>query len=322
MCTHPDLRYQAVSIAQTRIILATVVVALAAIAGTPRVLHAQGAADSAEVRNYVEAYQRTWNTRDAAALAALFAEDADLVMYNLPAAEGRNAIEAWWRAYFEVQEEGRSGRFEVSAVKLVAPNAAVVDVRSTTGRAGPEGKVLDARRARGTWLLRKRAGNWLIAAMRGYPTEDDAVELNASRAAAEELRPQIRAFVAAYEDAFNRKDAEALTAFYRNDADIIVRELPVVRGAQAIEHWWETYFSQPRSYRALMVVDGIRMITEDVALLNVIGTGAVDERSDQVEAVRTARATWILSREGGEWRITTLRVLPSEPDRVIRASSR
>ena len=157
--------------------------------------------------------------------------------------------------------------------------------------------------------------------MRAMPTEEDEVELNPSLEAAEDLRPQIRAFVGTYEDAFNRHDAEALSALYRNDADLVVRESPTVRGAKAIEDWWRTYFRQPRPYYALMVIEKIRMITDDVALLNVIGTGAPFEHTDQVEPVRTARATWVLARADGEWRIVALRVLPSEPDRVIRRSS-
>ncbi len=293
-----------------------VVVSLA----VPGTATGQAPADSVTLLNYVEEYQTVWNTRDPARVAAFFTEDADLVMGNQPPAEGRDAIEGWWRAYFEVQEQGRGGRFDVTSLKLLGPTAALVDITSTTGAADTAHEALVTRKARGTWLLRKRGDGWLIAAMRGLPSEGDEVELNPSQEDAEELRPQIRAFVGAYEDAFNRHDADALSAFYGSDADIVVRELPAVRGIEAIRAWWRTYFSQPRPYYALMVIREIKMITDDVALLNVIGTGAPYEHTTEVEPVRTARATWVVARTDGEWRIVALRVLPSEPDRVIRAS--
>jgi ketosteroid isomerase-like protein len=97
--------------------------------------------------------------------------------------------------------------------------------------------------------------------------------------------PNIRAFVAAYEDALNRHDPEGLSALYREDADII-------------------------------------MMADDVALLNVIGTRATLEATDQLVPTRETRATWVLRREDGKWLIAALRVLPSENDRVIRVSGR
>lgn len=278
--------------------------------------------DSTAILNYVGEYQRTWNTRDAAGVAAFFTEDADLVMGNMPAAQGRMAIQDWWRQYFDAQEPGRQGTFDVTSLKVLGPGVAIVDVKSTTGGTGRSNEPLVSRYARGTWLVARRDGRWQIAAMRGLPTEEDEVELNPSEAAALDLRPHIRAFVAAYEDAFNRHDPDALSALFSSDADMVIRELPAVRGIQAIRDYWSTYFTEPRPYYALMVIDQIRMVSADVALVNVIGTGAPFEHTAQVEALRTARGTWILTRANGEWRMASLRVLPSEADRVIRTSTR
>jgi len=69
-------------------------------------------------------------------------------------------------------------------------------------------------------------------------------------------------------------------------------------------------------------VEEIRMMADDVALLNIIGTGAALEATDQLAPTRQARATWVLLREDGEWIIAALRVLPSEDDHVIRESGR
>lgn len=301
--------------------LALTILASNGVAAGSAPLQAQEAATMSELREYVEAYQRTWNTRNTSALGAFFAEDADMVMYNQPRVQGRRAIEESWQSYFAMQEAERRGTFDVTSMKILAPGVAVVDVASTTA-GSPGGMDLVTRRARGTWLLKKAAGNWQISALRGFPIEPDSVELNVSREAVESLRPQIRAFVATYEQVFNRHDPEGLSALYRDDADIVVREQAAVRGIQAIRDWWRGYFGQPRPYQALMIIEQIRMITDDVALLNVLGTGAVSGPSELQESVRVARATWILKRENGHWLIATLRILPSEADRVIRASSR
>jgi uncharacterized protein (TIGR02246 family) len=301
--------------------LTLTILASSSLAGFPAPLMGQEAAALSELPDYVEAYQRTWNSRNTSALGVFFAEDADLVMYNQPRVQGRRAIEDMWRSYFEVQEAERRGTFDVTSMKMLAPGVAVLDVASTTaGLRG--GRDLVTRRARGTWLLKKDTGNWQIWAMRGFPVEPDSVELNASREAVDALRPQVRAFVARYEQLFNRHDAEGLSALYLDDADMVVREQAAVRGVQAIRDWWRTYFSQPRPYRALIIIEQIRMITDDVALLNIVGTDAGSDLSEPQESVRVARTTWILSRENGHWLIATLRVLPSEADRVIRASSR
>jgi uncharacterized protein (TIGR02246 family) len=295
--------------------LAATVLALLA----PYPARGQAGADSAGILAFVDAYRTTWNTHDAGALASLFDQDADLVMYDRPGVAGRDAIESWWRRYFEVQEAGRRLGLEVTASRLLAADAAILDVHTTTSGPGPAAGGEPDRHARGTWVLRRHAGSWRIVAMRGQPTEDDDVELSPSMEDAESMRPRIRAVVASFEDAFNRHDVEALAALFRSDADVIVRNGPPVRGAPAMRESWETYFGQPRPYQALIVIDRIHMVTDDVALLNVVATGTVPGPADRLEPVRTARGTWVLTREAGEWRIAALRVLPSESDRVIRS---
>ncbi len=271
--------------------------------------------DLAPLQEYVEAYDKAWDTHNPTALAAFFSEDSDMVFGSAPGVHGQKAIEAWWRTYFDAQEPDRLISIRLTSARHLTPLVAVVNVETTTG-----GGTLPARDTRGTWLLRQQDGQWQIAAMRGLPTESDQVKLKASQEAAEALRPQIRAFVAAYEDTFNRHDTDALAAFYRQDAEIIVRNDAIVQGGQSILDWWRQYFSQPRPYRALMIIEEIRMIESDVALLNVIGTGAPNNATIQPNSVRYARATWLLVREEGRWLIAALRVLPSDFDQITRAT--
>lgn len=297
----------------------TAIIALGILAtALPEVVAAQAEGDSATLREHVKNYQSAMSTHDSTVVAAFFAEDADLVPGNLPALHGRAAIEVWWRLYFERTEAERRGTFDVASMRFLTPEIALVNLAITSGGTGVRGEALQERKTRGTWLLRRHDKQWLIEAARILPTEKDRVELLPSLEAAESLRPELRAFVAEYEDTFNRHDPEALGAFYRNDADIIVREGPIIHGGQAIRKWWLDYFSEPRPYRALLIIEEIRMMADNVAIIDFTATGARSEAMEQLQPVRRARATWVVIREDGDWLIAALRVLPSEDDRVVR----
>lgn len=285
---------------------------------------AQTAADSAALRGHIDAYKTAWNSHDASALSAFFNDRADLVMGNQPEAVGRQAIETWWRDYFSNQEPERRLTLDVQSVRFVAPDVAVVNVTTTTGGRDQNGRALLSRRFRGAWVVHRQRGEWLISAMRGEPTEQDQVVLNEAPAVTEELRPEIRAFVDAYEDAFNSHVASAVSAFYGDDADIIVRNGPVTHGREAIQAWWRTYFAEPRPYRAVYIIDDIRLVTSDVALINFTVTGAAVGPTAQPVPARYTRATWLLLRGGADdgWLITAVWVLPSREDDIIRASGR
>jgi uncharacterized protein (TIGR02246 family) len=282
---------------------------------SPTEVKAQEAIDSAGFKKLVFNYQNVWNTHNPAGVANFFTEEADMVFGNLPAAKGRKEIEASWQNYFNRLENERRGWFDITFIKVLSPVTAIIDILSTTGIAGDTSTF---RKARGTWLVYLNENNWLISAMRGLPTTEGHVDLIASMETTVLLRPQIRAFVADYENAFNEHKSKELSQFYRADADILIREQPKIHGIHAIEEWWRTYFSQPRPYRALFIIDEIRLISEDVALLNIIATGVGLEITEHLVPARQARGTWILLREDRKWLISALRVLPSEYDRVIR----
>jgi uncharacterized protein (TIGR02246 family) len=286
------------------------------------VISAQTVEDSVAVGRFIDAYRTAWDTHDPSAVAAFFAEGADFVMGNQPGAVGRRAIEDWWSDYFSVQEPERHLTLDVHSVRFVATDVAVVNVTTTTGGQDPRSGELLARRFRGAWVVQRQGAGWLISAMRGVPTQQDRVVLNESPAAAEELRPEIRAFIDAYEDAFNSHDPAAVSKFYRNDADLIVRNGPVTQGRQAIEVWWTSHFAETRPYRAILIAKDIRMLTPTVALVNLVATGATAAVAPPGAPVRYARETWLLARGHEGWLIAALWVLPSEDDRIVRQSGR
>jgi len=136
---------------------------------------AQDTTDSAAVRKRVDAYQRVWNNHDAPALAGFFTEDADMIMGNRPASHGRQAIQEWWRDYFARQEPERRATFAVTSLRIIAGDACLLNLVSTTGGRDAQGQELLARKARGTWVLVRQNGKWFISALRGMPTEGDRI---------------------------------------------------------------------------------------------------------------------------------------------------
>ena len=300
--------------------MALVVTALSATA--PSMAVAQVTPDTAAIRTRIAGYLEAWNARDVKGLGSLFAADADFAMGNRARVHGRTAIEGWWRDYFRQQEPERRLRLDIRALRRLATDAAIMSVTSITGGVDADGRELPERRFRGVSLWHRDGDEWRIAAMRGLPLEDDEVVLNGSVEAWETLRPDIRGFVAAYEEALDTQDPEAVSGFYRDGAELMVRDSPTVSGRPAIHAWWRSYFDQARPYRALLIIENIRVITPRVALVNVIGSGALPQRADAAaQAVRYTRATWVLTREDDGWKIAELLVLPSEFDEIVRAGA-
>jgi uncharacterized protein (TIGR02246 family) len=154
---------------------AAIITTIVVFAVFPSRIAAETYEDSTSVYKQIERYQVIWNTHDAAALAELFAEDADFIMGNQPLIRGRKAIQNWWWNYFKRQETERRLIIIVNSVRIISTDVAVANVATTTGGQDDQGKELLARKARGTWVLHRQNGKWLIIAMRGMPTEKDQI---------------------------------------------------------------------------------------------------------------------------------------------------
>jgi uncharacterized protein (TIGR02246 family) len=141
--------------------------------------------DSTEILAQVNEYQNIWNTHNAAALVLFFTEDADFIMGNMPLVIGRKGIQNWWQNYFNRQKPGRRLTIHVNSLRIIAPDVALINLETTTGRKDNQDKELTKRKARGTWVLHQQNGNWLIVAMRGMPTEGDQIIRNIEKPAFE-----------------------------------------------------------------------------------------------------------------------------------------
>ena len=145
---------------------------------------AQTVEDSASVYKFVQEYQRTFNTRDTAALSEFFTEDADVLVGNLLKARGRQAIENLWRNYwrskFNRQEPGRRGTFKINSLRKITDDVALINLLSVTGGQDSLGAELRTRKARGTWVVHRLKDEWLIASIFMLPAETDSVILRTS----------------------------------------------------------------------------------------------------------------------------------------------
>jgi uncharacterized protein (TIGR02246 family) len=123
------------------------------------------------LRTIVQTFQDVWATHDAARLTELFTDDADQIMGNGPASVGRPAIRRWWEARFAGMEQGRSITLTVSSVRLISPDAGVINTVAVSGGRDPQGQPLPSNTDRGSWVVVNRAGQWRIAALRVYDAE-------------------------------------------------------------------------------------------------------------------------------------------------------
>lgn len=114
---------------------------------------------------------------------------------------------------------------------------------------------------------------------------------------------QIEDEVAAYVEAFNAKDAEALSQHWA-DSGVYVRPADGERlaGREAIRKEFEATFAQAPDAVLTVKVDAIRFVTSDVA----IEEGSAEVTSPDAEPTRSGY-TAVHVKRGGQWQIDSIR---------------
>src|SRR5436305_561058 len=75
----------------------------------------------------------------------------------------------------------------------------------------------------------------------------------------------------AFQTAWNAHDAVAVSALFTPDADQLMGDGPVTQGKNAVQQWWRDRFAaMPKGTSIVLTVRSVRVITPDVALLNVL----------------------------------------------------
>jgi uncharacterized protein (TIGR02246 family) len=141
------------------------VVVLLALACAGSTLSAQGrAADEAAIRAQAAAVENATNKRDAVALAALMTPDGDEVFMDGPRNTGQAAIRKSLEAAFVTWSPAMRFTLTVTGSRFLGQDVAIVDAE---GRY-TEGAV---RTNRAIWVMVRRDGKWLFAAVRVYPPQ-------------------------------------------------------------------------------------------------------------------------------------------------------
>jgi uncharacterized protein (TIGR02246 family) len=131
----------------------------------------------AALNQIVEALRQAWNTHDARAFAAVFAEDADFTNVFGIAAKGRPRIEETHAAIFSTVFKDSRWTEADTRVRLLRGDVAMVDVRwEVNGSLDPEGKPWPNRRGLMNFVATQERGRWSIAAFHNQdlPTAERA----------------------------------------------------------------------------------------------------------------------------------------------------
>ena len=129
-------------------------------------------AEATRPQALVEGFIRAWNARDARALGALFAEDADYVTAKGNWMKGR----AWIEGQLERALAGRlKGTMMVetnTTIRLVRPDIAVMHFEwEVSGEVGPDGKPLITRHGIMQIVAVAQGGAWKILSAQDTATK-------------------------------------------------------------------------------------------------------------------------------------------------------
>lgn len=121
------------------------------------------------LRANTEAFEKAFNAGDAKALAALFAEKAEVVDEDGNFIEGRAEVEARFTETFKAFPKA-SNVVEITALRLLTPDVAVEDGYATV-TLDPK---LPPSRSPYSVVHIKRDGKWLFGSVRDFPEEVEA----------------------------------------------------------------------------------------------------------------------------------------------------
>jgi len=123
--------------------------------------------DEQAITALVAAREAAWNAGDTAAYAQLLTEDCDLVSATGRAARGREALLKLYAEQHANAYAGARTRTTVETVRMLGKDAAIAD--AAYALEGGPGALQAIRRGRLTFVVRRDAGRWRIAAIRTIP---------------------------------------------------------------------------------------------------------------------------------------------------------
>lgn len=237
------------------------------------------------VQDLADQWVQAYNRHDAAALGALYTEDARLMMHGSPTIAGRGSIESFWAGDFE---EGNpltllTVTHSVDGTDMILVHGDYKVVDREDGRQLGFGRFAHIWTSDGAneWRLDRDLWNQPYE-----PYDPEAVEMD------------IQAQADRWTEAYNRHDAESLAGVYAEDARLMMHGAPTINGRDDIGAFWAEDFEEDNPLTVLTVthaVDGVDMIL-------VHGNYEVVNREDgrRLGFGRFAH-TWF--EVDGEWRL-------------------
>ncbi|MGH3439361.1 MAG: SgcJ/EcaC family oxidoreductase [Sciscionella sp.] len=125
------------------------------------------AEDEAAIQAVLVDSYRAWEAGDAEGMVANYTEDATAIMPG-SLRDGRDVIRKNMSLAFQGPLKGSSTDNTQLSLRFLGSDAAIVISRSGILFAG-DTEVPDAGKVNATWVLEKRAGQWLIAAYHNSP---------------------------------------------------------------------------------------------------------------------------------------------------------
>lgn len=133
------------------------------------------------IRQMIGSFKAAFDKADAAAIAAMHAEDAQVIGPEGNAVKGREAIQKQFESYFG-ENPGATVELEVTSLKFLTPDVAQEEGVAKVKPAGSE----EARPSRYSVLYVKKDGKWqqqevrdypeAVAAEEGMPEEEEAID--------------------------------------------------------------------------------------------------------------------------------------------------
>jgi uncharacterized protein (TIGR02246 family) len=122
--------------------------------------------DQKAIRGLMDRFMASWNTHDAHAFAAVFAEDADFTNWRGTGATGRSKIEEVHAPMFATVFKNSHQTYTGIKVRFIRADVASVDVLwEMTGVLDAQGNPRPDRKGLLSFVMVKDAGQWQIVVM-------------------------------------------------------------------------------------------------------------------------------------------------------------
>jgi uncharacterized protein (TIGR02246 family) len=139
-------------------------------------------ADRLQVEAAAIAADANWNSRNADGLAAMYTDDATLLIGGRgPALTGPEAVQAYFTTSFARTPPSMHHTTLVDRIVVLAPDLVLADTRVALDEAAPDGSLRRVRDFNTVTVLGRRNGEWKFQSVRAYPVAATAAASTASQ---------------------------------------------------------------------------------------------------------------------------------------------